>query len=190
MRVASIFRSLAIAVALAGASACTHSAPPMEETVALNQNADYRLGPGDQLRVTVFGQEQLSGEFPVDAGGNVSIPLVGAVPARGLTQRELETRISDTLAKGYVKQARVSVDVLNFRPFYIIGEVQKPGQYPFANGMTAINAVAMAGGYTYRAKEDYVLITRMIDGRKQERSAPINTPVLPDDVVRVPERLF
>lgn len=150
----------------------------------------YRLGAGDALRVIVFGEEQLSGEFRVDGSGTVAMPLIGEVAARGRTTRQLEQDIAKRLEQGYVRDARVSVEVLNHRPFYILGEVRNPGQYPYVNGMTALSAVAMAGGYTYRAREDYVLVTRGSDPEKQIRRAPATTPVNPDDVVRVPERYF
>jgi polysaccharide export outer membrane protein len=118
------------------------------------------------------------------------MPLVGEINAKGKTARQLETAIAQKLNEGYVRDARVSAEVVTFRPFYIIGEVTKPGQYPYVNGMTATTAVAMAGGYTYRGQQDYILITRGTDAEKIERRAPINTQVLPDDVVRIPERFF
>lgn len=183
-------RSCVVAVAIA-VSGCSASAPPLETTSAGPIETDvYRLGSGDNLRVIVFGQDQLSGQFAVDGSGRIAMPLVGEVMARGLTPRELEASLSKRLAEGYIRDPKVSVEVLNFRPFYIIGEVNKPGQYPYASGMTALSAVAAAGGFTYRGRQDYVLITRTIDGRKVERSAPPETPILPDDVIRVPERFF
>lgn len=182
---------MAAVLAAAALSACqSATAPPLEPTVALADAGEYRLGPGDSVRVIVFGQEQLSGEFSVDGSGQIALPLIGGVAAKGLSSRQVEERIAQRLSEGYVRDPKVSVEVLTFRPFYIIGEINKPGQYPYASGMSAVTAVAMAGGYTYRAREDYVLITRTIDGEKQERRAPPNTPVLPDDVIRVPERLF
>ncbi len=191
MSIAKWTRGGLLAVALTvGLGACQSSAPPMEATAAQVEPGEYRLGPGDRMRIIVFGQEQLTGEFTVDGGGAVAFPLIGEVQARGASARELEGRIAKALASGYVKDPRVSVEVLTFRPFYIIGEVNNPGQYPYASGMTAVTAVALAGGYTYRAKQDSVIITRTIDGEKQERSAAPNTPILPDDVIRVPERFF
>ncbi len=184
-----VFRALgltAIAAAMVGCAGM--DAPP--ETGEVAQVTDYRLGSGDALRVIVFGEEQLSGEFRVDGSGKVAMPLIGEVPAKDRTTRELETDISKRLSQGYVRDAKVSVEVLNHRPFFILGEVRNPGQYQYVNGMTALSAVAMAGGYTYRAKEDYVLITRGADPKKQLRRAPITTPVMPDDVLRVPERYF
>lgn len=181
--------ALALALTL-GLGGCQSSAPPLEVAAATAEPGEYRLGPGDRMRIIVFGQEQLTGEFTVDGGGAVAFPLIGEIPAKGATARDLESRIAKSLSAGYVKDPRVSVEVLTFRPIYIIGEVNKPGQYPYANGMTVVTAVALAGGYTYRARQDSIIITRTIDGRKEERSAPPNAAILPDDVIRVPERFF
>jgi polysaccharide export outer membrane protein len=164
------------------------NAPP-EPPGAVTPGA-YRLGAGDDLRVLVFGQEQLSGQFKVDGSGQISLPLVGDVRAQGRSARELEQDITTRLADGYVRDPQVSVQVMAFRPFFILGEVKTPGQYAYVDGMTAVTAVAMAGGFTYRARQDYVLVTRGADAQKVERRAPVSTPVLPDDVVRVPERFF
>lgn len=178
-----------LAAVLAALGACAGmDAPP--EPPEFAQAVEYRLGPGDALRLIVFGEEQLSGEFRVDNGGSVALPLIGEVPARGRTPRELEQEIAQRLGQGYVRDARVSVEVLNFRPFYIYGEVNRPGQYPYAPAMTAEAAVAVAGGYTYRANQNYILITRGRDPQKRQWRAPVSAPVFPDDVVRVPERYF
>ena len=176
----------ALAVAMVG---CAGNDAPME-TASAGQIGEYHLGPGDALRVIVFGEEQLSGEFRVDGTGKVAMPLIGEVSAKDRSTRDLEKEITTRLSAGYVKDPKVSVEVLNHRPFFILGEVRNPGQYQYVNGMTALSAVAMAGGYTYRAKEDYVLITRGADPKKEIRKAPITTSVMPDDVVRVPERYF
>lgn len=188
-----VFRALgqgiglaALAVAMVG---CAGNDAPME-TASAGQIGEYHLGPGDALRVIVFGEEQLSGEFRVDGTGKVAMPLIGEVSAKDRSTRDLEKEITTRLSAGYVKDPKVSVEVLNHRPFFILGEVRNPGQYQYVNGMTALSAVAMAGGYTYRAKEDYVLITRGADPKKEIRKAPITTSVMPDDVVRVPERYF
>ncbi|CAO3413522.1 polysaccharide biosynthesis/export family protein [Azospirillum doebereinerae] len=176
----------ALAVAMAG---CAGMDAPME-TASAAQVTDYRLGSGDALRVIVFGEEQLSGEFRVDGAGKVAMPLIGDVAAKDRTTREVEKEIATKLSQGYVRDAKVNVEVMNHRPFFILGEVRNPGQYQFQSGMTALSAVAMAGGYTYRAKEDYIFITRGNDPKKELRKAPITTTVMPDDVVRVPERYF
>jgi polysaccharide biosynthesis/export protein len=159
-------------------------------TPAAFDPADYRLGPGDGLRVTVFGEQQLSGEFRVDGGGKVAMPLIGDVAVAGHTTREVEKEITNRLSQGYVRDPKVSIEVSVHRPFFILGEVRNPGQYPYVSGMTALSAVAMAGGFTYRAREDYVEVTRNNDPAKQPRRTPVTAPILPDDVIRVPERYF
>jgi polysaccharide export outer membrane protein len=157
---------------------------------AVAAEAEYKLGSGDQVRITVFGQQDLSGEFQVDGSGSVALPLIGNVQAGGSTVRELEKRIAAKLRPDYLKNPRVNIEVLNYRPFYIIGEVQKPGSYAFVNGMTVVNAVALAGGYTYRARENEVLVTRANDPERRKQRAGHDTVVLPGDVIEVPERFF
>lgn len=151
---------------------------------------DYKLGSGDRVRVTVFGHEDLSGEFEVDGSGNVSLPLIRNVTAHGLTVSELEQTIIDRLKPDYLKDPSVSVDVLNYRPFYIYGEVNQPGSYAYVNGMTVVKAIAMAGGFTYRAKKSRVEIIRANDASKTPQEAGRDTLVLPGDVIEVPERFF
>ena len=154
------------------------------------QEASYRLDAGDRVKVTVFGQQDLSGEFEVDGAGRLSLPLIQHVQARGSTLAELEQAITGKLKPDFLKNPRVSVEVLNYRPFYILGEVKNPGSYPFVNGMTVINAVALAGGYTYRAKENTVIIVRAGDAKRKPLPADHDTVVLPGDVIEVPERFF
>ncbi len=155
---------------------------------SLGQEKDYILGSGDRIRVVVFGQEDLSGEFEIDGTGQVSLPLIKEMTASGLTLRGLEALIAGKLKPDFLKNPRVNVEVLNYRPFYIIGQVKNPGSYPYVSGMTIINAVALAGGYTYRAREGKVLITRSKNGKR----TPANhtTKVMPGDVIEVPERFF
>lgn len=151
---------------------------------------EYRLGSGDKLRIIVYGEPDLSGEFEVAGNGTVAYPLIGQVKAANQTVDQFAVVIQSALTKGYIKDPRVSVEVLNYRPFYIIGEVQKPGEYPYTNGMTALNAVAVAGGYTYRASTDRVYVSR---GGAPEKSFSIEDEkirILPGDIVRVPERYF
>ena len=150
----------------------------------------YRLGTGDKVKVTVFGHENLSGESDIDGTGNLALPLIQTVKASGLTVQELERSIVAKLSPDYLKNPRVSVEVLNNRPFFILGEVQKPGSYPYVSDMTVVTAVALAGGFTYRADSDEVYITRTTDKGKTKQSADQNTPVLPGDVIEVPERFF
>lgn len=150
----------------------------------------YRLGAGDKVRITVFGEDDLTGEFEVDSTGSIAMPLVGEVPAGGKTPRELERALTNMLDKGYLVNPRVNVEVLNFRPFFILGEVNKPGSYPYVNDMTVISAVALAGGYTTRAKTGQVLIKHASDPSKQEVPAAEDARVGPGDVIRVEERFF
>ena len=151
----------------------------------------YRLGSGDKLRVTVFGEEELGGQYEVDGSGFVRMNLIGQVKASGLTIQEFERDLKAKYEGGeYLKDARVSVEVTNYRPFYIIGEVQKPGEYPYVTDMSILNAVAKAGGYTYRANENNVYIRRNGDTREVPVPADQTTKINPGDVIRIPERFF
>jgi polysaccharide export outer membrane protein len=152
--------------------------------------APGQLAPGDKVRMTVFGEEDMSGEFEIDSTGALAVPLVGEVPAKGLTPRDLEKRVAEKLNSGYLVNARVNIEVLNFRPFFILGEVNKPGSYPWANDMTVINAVALGGGYTPRAKVGNVTLRRANDPDRQEVTVPEDTKIFPGDVIRVEERFF
>ena len=167
--------------------------PPASEVGATSPGGEplgYVLGTGDRVRVTVFGEPDLSGEFEIDATGKVSLPLVGDIRIGGQQLRQAEQTVADRLAQGYLANPRVNIEVLNYRPFYIIGEVNQPGSYPYVNGMSVLTAVAVAGGYTYRAKQDRVIIMRANDPQRRRYRASPDTPVLPGDVVEVPERLF
>jgi protein involved in polysaccharide export with SLBB domain len=151
----------------------------------------YALSGGDRVRVVVFGDPALGGEFTIDGSGYIALPLIGNVDVRGLTAAQLQTRIVSKLADGYLLDPRVAIEVLSTRPFYILGEVNKPGQYPFANGLTVEAAVAQAGGYTYRAKTKQVLIKHA--GKATEfitYDVKATTPVAPGDTIRVKERWF
>lgn len=156
---------------------------------ALGQGFDYKLGSGDRLRVTVFGHEDLSGEFEIGPSGTIAFPLVGEIQVDGTTLRQTEQAIVSALKPDYLKNPQVGIEVLNYRPFYIIGEVKQPGSYPYVNGMSVVNAVALAGGFTYRAKEGGITITR---GGAEGEAVEVEptTPVLPGDVIEVPERFF
>ena len=155
---------------------------------ALAQQVGYILGSGDKVRVAVFGEEDLSGEFELDSEGVFSMPLIGAVQAKAQTPRQLERTIAKMLLNGYLKQPRVSVEVMNYRPFYIMGEVNAPGSYPYRSGMTILNAAALAGGFTYRADEDDIEVIR--GGKGNAKVMTPETIVMPGDVIRVGERYF
>ncbi len=150
----------------------------------------YTLGSGDKVRVTVFQEEDLSGEFEVSGGGEISLPLIGSIMARGISLRQLESDIAGRLRDGYLKSPRVNIEVLNYRPFYILGEVKKPGSYPYVNGMSVLNAVALGGGFTYRAQKEKITIIRANDQSRTPETVPPETFVLPGDVVRIEERFF
>lgn len=154
-------------------------------------NSDqYVLGPGDTVKVRVFQEPDLTDDYAVGPNGEISVPLAGRVKASGLTTAELAVAISDALAQGYLDSANVSVEIMEFRPFYIFGEVTTPGDYPYAAGMNIIKAIATAGGYTYRAKKSIVYIQRGGVGEEVKEKVKSTTVVLPGDVVRVPERFF
>jgi polysaccharide export outer membrane protein len=152
----------------------------------------FTLGPGDKIRVTVFGEQAVNGEYTVGPDGAVSFPLIGAVDARGRTVAELREALTRKLAAGYILDPRVSIDVLNFRPFYILGEVNRPGQYPYADGLSVAQAVATAGGYTYRARTNRVFIRRADEAVEAEMSLKGGRQiwVMPGDTIRVGERYF
>ncbi len=201
-RVGGAWLQLLTVVALAVAVACAGGAvspppsigemPPGDPAGAAEAEAApesaYRLGSGDQLRVIVFGEEELSGEFEVGDAGTVSLPLIGQVDAEARTLRSFEKAVEERLRDGYLKDPRVSAEVLNYRPFYILGEVDEAGEYPFVSGMHVLNAVALAGGFTHRANTRKVFITRGAEER--EFRATHETPVQPGDLIRVPERFF
>lgn len=179
-----------VPVLLAMAGCSTAPSAPTAAAVDPTTPTEYLLGTGDKLRLTVFNEPSLSGEFEVNSGGLISIPLIGSIKAQGETAHGLETAITQKLSSGYMRDPRVNIEVLKYRPFYIIGEVSKPGEYPYRNGMNIMSAVAVAGGFTYRANDQTVNIRRA--GQAQEYSYPVTTTtmVLPGDIVRVSERLF
>jgi len=156
---------------------------------AFAEDSDYTLGTGDIVRVTVFGHEDLSGEFEVDSAGRIVLPLVGDLAVVNRSLNEIKDLIAGALKPDYLKNPQVSVEIISYRPFYIIGEVANPGSYPYVGGMRVINAVAMAGGFTYRAKENDLLVTRANGEGKQEHVEQ-GAPVFPGDVIEVPERFF
>jgi polysaccharide export outer membrane protein len=150
----------------------------------------YQLGAGDKVRLSVFGESDLGGEFLIDGSGDLRLPLIGQVKAAGLTVHDFEEKIVKMLEDGYLRDPRVSIEVVNYRPFYIIGEVNKPGQYPYVDGMNALNAIALAGGYTARANKSDVYLQRNGQNGEQEFPSDETTKVQPGDVVRIPERFF
>lgn len=149
-----------------------------------------RLESGNKLRINVFEEPGLSGSYDVKPDGDVAMPLIGGVKAAGLTAKEFANRLRIRLSQGYLKDPRVAVEVENFRPIFIHGEVRKSGEFPFRAGLTLRDAVALAGGYTYRADESYVLLNRRSKAQPVRVRMPNAAAVLPGDNIRVPERFF
>ena len=183
--------ALAALVSLAMLSGCSgpSAAEPEAPAPAKADIQGYKLGPGDRIKLTVYDEPNLTGEFNVDGGGNLGVPLIGQIKAGGLTADQLEKKIADKLSPEFLKDPSVNVEIIGYRPFYIVGEVQKPGSYPYVNGMTVINAVALAGGFTYRAREDDFRIKRRGKNNRALEAHP-TTEVLPGDVITVRERYF
>ena len=150
----------------------------------------YKLGSGDRLKVTVYGEDDLSGEFEVNDQGAVALHLVGPVIVAGKTLTEVEGLIAEKFAASFLVNPRVTVEVLNYRPFFILGEVKNPASYPWISGMTVINAVALAGGFTPRAAKGSIMLRRAGDPASKEQHVDDDMPVLPGDVITVPERFF
>ena len=148
------------------------------------------LATGDRLRVIVFGQESLSNSFGVDSSGAIAMPLIGQVPAKGRTTVQLAREIERRLRNGYIREPRVSVEVEAYRPFFVLGEVTAAGQYRYVNGMNVKSAVAIAGGYTTRARRDQAEVTRTIGGVAITADVPITQPVRPGDTIFVHEWFF
>jgi protein involved in polysaccharide export with SLBB domain len=187
MKVLLAVLSLAGVLAAGGPSPAAPAPTPVGERSAVS---DYRLGPGDKLQVSVFDVPTLGGEFQVPGTGKISFPLIGETRVDGLTIQELQVDIERALGEGYVKDPHVSVQVTNYRPFFILGEVNKPGEYPFTDRLTVLNAVAEAGGFTYRANAR-VFRRRHTDDRGEViEPLTADTLVEPGDTIRIQERWF
>jgi protein involved in polysaccharide export with SLBB domain len=171
----------------------TLNQPAPQQNAGLNQGVSqqqYRLSANDKMRIIVFGEDNLSGEFVVNGNGNVDLPLIGGVKAQGANVREFQERVVAKYKNGYLKDPKVSVEVLNYRPFFITGEVKSGGEYPYKNGLTVQDAVAIAGGYTYRANTGKVMIRRAGQDKEQEVQLGQRVPIVPGDNIRIPERYF
>jgi len=164
--------------------------PADGETAATRVIEEYRLGVADKVRVTVFGEAALTGEFLVGGNGKISLPLVGETQASGLTIAEFQDEVAAALRDGFITEPRVSAEILTYRPFYILGEVSTPGEYPYTNNLTVLNAVATAGGFTYRADNRRVFIKRASGDAEEEFPLTTSTRVAPGDTIRIRERLF
>jgi polysaccharide biosynthesis/export protein len=160
------------------------------EPVPVRYDAAYHLDAGDRLRVVVYGQEGLTNTYAIDAGGSITMPLIGSVPARGRTTAGLAAAISAKLRAGFIRDPSVAVEIEAYRPFFILGEVAAPGQYPYVPNMTVESAVAIAGGFSPRARRDSVTVTHTDASGTARFVVPPGSPISPGDTVLVSERWF
>ena len=181
-----LFIFIVSAVIALPARAFAQAQPP----TAASLEGSYVLGPMDRVRLKVYGEPDIAGEYEIDSNGQVSIPLAGHIQAAGLTTHQLERAITTALSKGIVRDPRVNVEIALYRPYYILGEVKKSGEYPYRLGLTVMDAVASAGGFTYRANENKVYLRR--SGAGVEEVYALDAPILifPGDNIRIPERYF
>lgn len=170
--------------------ACAHKPPLTADYLSASVHEPYTLAAGDRLRVIVFGQDSLSNSFAVDSSGHIAMPLIGLVPAAGRTTHDLARAVEARLRQGYLREPRVSVEIEQYRPFFVLGEVNASGQFPYVNGLTVQTAVAIAGGFGPRAHRGYAELTRVINGEIVTVAVPINTPMRPGDTIIIKERYF
>lgn len=156
----------------------------------IDDDLAYRLDSGDELRITVYGEPELSGQFQLDGQGVIQMSLINEVDAQNKTVRELQRTIEAKLRDGFIRDPQVSIEVITYRPFYILGEVNNPGEYPYTSGLTVMNAIASAGDFTYRADKRRVLIKSVDSAEEREVELTLSTPVRPGDTIRIRERFF
>ena len=187
-----LFASLIALIMLAGcASTPTDIISSGDRYAAAPPASDaYRLGVGDKVRMTVFNEPTLSGEFAVSASGTLSLPLIGEIPALDNTPAAIADAAQKKFAEGYLRDPKVGIEVISYRPFFILGEVKSPGQYPFVNGLTVLNAVATAQGFTPRAQKGSVYIRRAGANDEQAYVMSPDLRILPGDTIRFGERYF
>jgi polysaccharide export outer membrane protein len=182
-----------LAVSCASADSGTTGPAAVASSVVPTETLNaYLLDTGDKLRITVFGEPKFDGEYVVSGAGNISFPLIGNMPARGKTVEAFQQSIATALSGGYLRDPRVSAEMLNYRPYYILGEINKPGEYPFAIGLTVQQAVARAGGFSYRANTKRVFLKRVNDPVERPVSikGDVNVVLMPGDTLRIGERFF
>lgn len=186
-----LLRSAALAMALV-VSGCAGNTLSEAEQQSLAQaaSAPAKLAPGDKITVTVFGEDKLSGNYQLDQSGQISLPLAGTIKAEGLTQSELEQLLAQKFSGSYLRNPKVTVTITSLQPYYMMGEVKNPGQFPYQSGLNVLTALAIAGGPTYRANRNTVQIQRRGETKMQEYPISASVPVLPGDVIKVPERYF
>jgi protein involved in polysaccharide export with SLBB domain len=188
----AVFLCIALVVVALLESGCTAGklSEAEQQSLTAAANAPAKLQPGDKIRVTVFGEDKLSGDYELDRSGQVSLPLAGTIAASGLTQTELERALATKFRSEYLKNPKVTVAILTLRPFYVTGEVQKPGEFAYKSGLNVLTAIAIAGGPTYRANRSSVQIQREGETSMRDYPLSVSVPILPGDVIRVPERYF
>jgi protein involved in polysaccharide export with SLBB domain len=190
-----VIRFLACIIAFAVAlqlSGCAGGSLSESEQQAMAQAATAapKLQPGDKIRVVVFGEDKLSGDYQIDQSGQISLPLAGTIEAQNLTQTELEQALAKKFRSEYLKNPKVTVTITTLQPYYIVGEVAHPGEFPYRSGLNVLTALAIAGGPTYRASRSTVKIQRRGETKMQEYPISASVAILPGDVINVPERYF
>ena len=184
MRIAILVSAAAILLSAVEPASLAIAQQPLAVTQA------YRINRGDKIKITTFGEDRFSGEFLVHGDGRITFPLFGDIPAAGLTSTEFAAAITNRLGPDYLREPQVTAEVISFRPVYILGEVARPGQYPYAEGLTMYALIAQAGGHSYRANRKYAWVRH--DGQTAEQRVQVGsaTPILPGDTIRIPQRIF
>ena len=180
---------VALAILVSGCSAGTLSETETK-SLAAAATGPAKLQPGDKITVYVYGEDKLSGEYQLNQSGQISLPLAGTIEAKGLTQSELEQALAKKFRGEYLKQPKVTVTIASLQPYYVMGEVEKPGEFAYKSGLNVLTALAIAGGPTYRASRSTVQIQRRGESSMREYPISASVPILPGDVVKVPERYF
>jgi polysaccharide export outer membrane protein len=187
MRPVRILFALALALVV---SACANGSRHGYQYLQMEAHAPYTLAGGDRLRVIVFGQDSLSNSYAVDGAGRIAMPLIGIIEAQGRSTVQLARAIEDRLRAGYLREPKVSVEVEAYRPFFVLGEVNASGQFPYVNNMTVQTAVAIAGGFAPRANRNYAELTRATPEGMVTVAVPMTMPVRPGDTIVIKERFF
>mgnify|MGYP001166045447 FL=1 len=177
-------------LAVLGSAARAVEPVPAPQAAPIGLRQAYRLGAGDKLRIVTVGEDKLSGEFQVSGDGLIAFPLLGDVRVDGQTASELAAAITERLGTEYLRDPRVSIQIISFRPIYILGEVARPGEYPFTEGMTIYSAVAKAGGFSYRANSKRAYIRHERDPSEKLTKVHSGSPVMPGDTIRIPQSYF
>jgi len=186
-RVRRATRGLLAAMALTVAAGCSGTPPPPAEAPPLTS---YAIGIGDRVKVTVLEHDDMTTEADVADDGTVELPLVGSVRAAGRTSPELRDLLTERLARDFIKNPKINVEITKYRPFYVLGEVNRPGGYPFEPELDLRKAAAIAGGFTRRADTGAAYLVRDRDGRSDRSLVGLETRVFPGDVIEVDRRLF